>query len=80
MPLFNCILPGIPVSMNHTRNIVFDVDPVTHTHLGTAPNPAYANTATLSAFTDSVPDDYAPEVRLARTVLMLPSSLNKVPI
>ena len=61
----NSILPDTSISMYHTINSdsVFEVDPVTHIRLDTAPNPAYAHTASLSAFTDLVPDAYAVEVR-----------------
>ena len=44
--------------------MVFDVYPFTHLRLDTTPLPANAQTAVLSAFTDSVPDDHAPEVLL----------------
>ena len=44
-----------------------ETDPATHIHLDTPRNRVYTNTATLSAFTDSVPDDYAPKVHLAHT-------------
>ena len=46
--------------------MVFGVDPVTHLRLDTDPPSANIQTATLSAFTDSVPDDHAPEVLLAQ--------------
>ena len=45
--------------------MVFEVDPITHLRLDTTPLPANAQTAVLSAVTDSVPDDHAPEVLLA---------------
>ena len=48
-----------------TDDTDFEVDPITHVRLSRSP----LNTATyltqLSAFTDSVPDDHAPEVLLA---------------
>ena len=46
--------------------MVFEVDPVTHLRLDTDPPSANIQTTTLSAFTDSVPDDHVPEVRLAQ--------------
>ena len=46
--------------------MVFDVvDPITHLRLDTTPLLANVQTAVLSAFTDSVPDDHALEVLLA---------------
>ena len=45
--------------------MVFEVDPVTHLRLDTDPPFANTQTATLSAFTDSVPDA-PPEVLLAQ--------------
>ena len=61
----NSILPDTSISMYHTINSdsVFEVDPVTHIFLDTAPNLAYAHTASLSAFTDLVPEAYAVEGR-----------------
>ena len=44
-----------------------EIDPVAPIHLNTALNTAYAQMATLSAFTDSVPDDYTTEVILPHT-------------
>ena len=60
----NSTLPGTPISMYHTidSDSVFEVNPVTHIRLHIAPNPAYAHTASLSAFTELVPDNYAVEV------------------
>ena len=55
--LYNPILPETSVSMHHTSDAVFEIDSVNHIHLDMAPNPAYAHTATLSAFTDLAPDD-----------------------
>ena len=45
---------------------VFEVDPVTHLHLVTNPLPANTQSTMLFALTASVPDDHAPEVRLAQ--------------
>ena len=45
---------------------VFEVDPITHLRLDTTPFPVIAQTAVLSAFTELVPDDHAPEVLLAQ--------------
>ena len=42
---------------------VFEVDPVTHLRLETNPLPANTQSAMLFAFTASVPDDHASEVR-----------------
>ena len=57
--------PETPVPRDVTGDTVFEVDPITHLRLDTTPVPANAQTAALSAFTDSVPDDHAPEVLLA---------------
>ena len=57
--------PETPVPRDVTGDTVFEVDPITHLRLDTTPLPANAQTAALSAFTDSVPDDHAPEVLLA---------------
>ena len=58
--------PETPVPRDDIGDTVFEVDPVTHLRLET--DPPYANTqlTALSAFTYSVPDDHAPEVRLAQ--------------
>ena len=56
--------PETPVPRDVTGDTVFEVDPITHLRL-TNPLPANAQTAVLSTFTDSVPDDHAPEVLLA---------------
>ena len=53
--------------MDNTSDTVVEVDPVTQVRLNTGSNTVYPHMATLSAFTDSVPDDYAPEVLLAHT-------------
>ena len=62
--------PETPVTRDDTGDTVFEVDPVTYlrldTDLDTDPPSANTQTATLSAFTDSVPDDHAPEVLLAQ--------------
>ena len=58
--------PETPVSRDDTGDTVFEVDPITHLRLDTDPTSANIQTATLSAFTDSVSDDHAPEVRLAQ--------------
>ena len=57
--------PETPVPRDVTGDTVFEVDTITHLRLDTTPLPATAQTAALSAFTDSVPDDHAPEVLLA---------------
>ena len=49
-----------------TGDTAFEVDPVTHLRLNTAPFSANTQTATLSVFTDSVPNDHAPGVLLAQ--------------
>ena len=58
--------PETPVPRDDTGDTVFEVDPITHLRLDTTPLPANAQTAALSAFTESVPDDHAPEVLLAQ--------------
>ena len=55
-----------PVPRDNTGDTVFEVDPATHLYLDTNPLPATTQTATLSAFTNSIPDDHASEVRLAQ--------------
>ena len=64
-PLFNPA-PESPVPRDDTGDTVFEVDPVTHLRLDTDPPSANTQTATLSAFTDLVPGDHAPEVLLAQ--------------
>ena len=58
--------PETPVPRDDIVDTVFEVDPVTHLRLDTEPPSANTQTATLSAFTDSVSDDLAPEVLLAQ--------------
>ena len=58
--------PETPVPREDTGDTVFEVDPITHLRLDTTPLPANAQTAALSAFTESVPDDHTPEVLLAQ--------------
>ena len=58
--------PETPVPRDATGDTVFEVDPITHLRLDTTPLPANAQTAAFLAFTDSVPDDHAPEVLLAQ--------------
>ena len=58
--------PETPVPRDDTGDMVFEVDPVTPLRLDTEPPSANTQTATLSAFTDLVPDDHAPEVLLAQ--------------
>ena len=58
--------PETPVPRDDIGDTVFEVDPVTHLRLDTDTPSANTQTATLSAFTDSVPDDHAPEVLLAQ--------------
>ena len=41
---------------------VFEVDPLTHVRLNRSPLNTTTHSAQLSAFTDSLPDDHAPEV------------------
>ena len=67
MLLCDPILPGSPVPMDRTSGTVLRVDPVTNICLDTAPKLVNAHTATFSAFTDLVPNDYAPEIFLAHT-------------
>ena len=58
--------PETPVPRDDTGDTVFEVDPVSHLRLDTDPPSANTQTATLSTFTDSVPDDHAPEVLLTQ--------------
>ena len=58
--------PETPVPPDVTGDTVFEVDTITHLRLDTTPLPAKAQPAALSAFTESVPDDHAPEVLLAQ--------------
>ena len=58
--------PETPVPRDDIGDTVFEVDPVTHLRPDTHPPSANTQTATLSAYSDSVPDDHAPEVRLAQ--------------
>ena len=55
-----------PVPRDDTGDTVFEVDPVTHLRLDTDPPSANTRMAALSAFTYSMPDDRAPEVRLVQ--------------
>ena len=64
-PLFNPA-PETPVRRDDTGDTVFEVDPVTHLRLDSDPPSANTQTTMLSAFTDSVPDDHAPEALLAQ--------------
>ena len=59
------LAPETLVPRDVTGDTVFEVDPITHFCLDTTPLPANAQTTALSAFTDSVSDDHAPEVLLA---------------
>ena len=58
--------PETPAPRDDTGDTVFEVDPITHLRLDTTPPPANAQTAALSALTESVPDDHAPEVLVAQ--------------
>ena len=58
--------PEVPVPRDDTGDTVFEVDTVTHLRLDMDPPSANTQTVTLSAFTDSVPDDHAPEVLFAQ--------------
>ena len=58
--------PETPFPRDATGDTVFEVDPILHLRLDTTPLPANAQTAALSAFTESVPDDHAPEALLAQ--------------
>ena len=62
---FRRINPGPILLKLASTDTVFEVDTITHLRLDTTPLPGNAQTAALSAFTDSVPDDHAPEVLLA---------------
>ena len=64
-PLFNPA-PETPVPRDEAGDTVFEVDAVTQLRLDTDLLSANTQTTTLSAFTDSVPDDHAPEVLLAQ--------------
>ena len=65
--ILDSIPPGTTDLLNHSSDTVFEVDPVTQIFLNTASSTKPTHNAILSAFTDSVPDDYAPEVLLANT-------------
>lgn len=56
-----------PVSMDNNGDTAFRDDPVIHLRLNTVSTHVIAHTATLSAFTDSVPKDHTLEVMLANT-------------
>ena len=58
--------PVTPVPRDDTGDTVFEVDPITPLRFDTDPPSANTQTASLSAFTDLVPDDHAPEVLLAQ--------------
>ena len=53
-----------PHPLNQPGNTVFEIDPTTQTRLNTASITEYPHDAALSAFVDSAPDDYTPEVLL----------------
>ena len=77
-PLCNPILPKTRFPCITHASLSCEVDPVTQIRLDTVLNTGYAQTATSSVFTDSVPDDYATEVLLAHTKRVdAPSCLNK---
>ena len=80
-PLCNPILPKTQFPLITHASLCCEVDPVAHIRLETAPNTGYAQTATPSVFTDSVPDDYATKYFWPiLNVLMRLSCLNKAPI
>ena len=56
--------PSVP--RDDTGDTVFEVDPITHPRLDTDSPSTNTQTATLLAFTDSVPDDHAPVVLLVQ--------------
>ena len=58
--------PETPAPRDDTGDTVFEVDPVTHLRLDTDAPSANTQTTTLSTFTNSVPDDHAPEILLAQ--------------
>ena len=58
--------PETPVPQDDAGDTAFEVDLVTRLRHDTDPPLANTQTATLSAFTDSVPDDHALEVLLAQ--------------
>ena len=58
--------PGILAPRDDgTGDRVFEVDPITHVRFNRSPLNTATHSAQLSAFTDLVPDDHAPEVLLA---------------
>ena len=57
--------PDTARPMHHPSDTVFEVDAITRTRLNTAPITEHPHNAILSAITDSVPDDHAPEGFLA---------------
>ena len=61
------IRPDATVPMDHSSDTVFEVDPVTQIRLNMAHSTEHTHNAILSAFADSVPDEYAPEVLLTNT-------------
>ena len=67
--------------MDRPSDSFFEIDLVTRIHLNTVPSTRHTHKAVLSAYTDSVSDDYAPEVLLAHTNRIdEPLISNKVPI
>ena len=58
--------PGILAPRDEDTDDTFlEVDPITHVRLNRSPLTTATQSAKLSAFTDSVPDDHAPEVLVA---------------
>ena len=62
-PICDSPLPSI-APLNQPGDTVFEIDPTTRNRLNTAPITVYPHNAVLSAFKDSAPDDYTPEVLL----------------
>ena len=63
-PTSDTPLPDIVPHLNQPGDTVFEIDPTTRTRLNTVPITEYHHDAVLSAFMDSAPDNYPPEVLL----------------
>ena len=61
------IPPDTTAPMDYLTDTFFEVDPVTRICLNTVPSTEHTHNTVLSAFTDSVSDDHAPEVLLTNT-------------
>lgn len=59
---------GYPICHRLHRRHGFEVDPVTHLCLAITPTEATVDSVILSSFTDFVPHNHAPEVRLTHAL------------